>query len=139
MASNSGSGSILSPPTCPPAQAQSEHDYLLDQMRRASTDRERRMMLEKVQAEEQRIKKKAMYDDLLDSFKYGTDNYAYPTIAETQTLGQAIRQKIEEHKQMIAALEWFAAHISLDDPKDNTFVGRVVLEGLNALNERHRR
>lgn len=95
-------------------------------------------MMEQMQVEVEQRKKKQMYDNLLDAFKYSADEpWGRPVPTEEPSLGQAIRDKIAEHKRMIAALEWFAAHISLDDPKDNALVGRVVLEGLRALNERN--
>ena len=57
---------------------------------------------------------------------------------EAKTLGDVIRQKIEDHKKMIATLEWFAAHVSLDNPEASTLVTRVVLEGLQAIEQRDR-
>lgn len=99
-----------------------------------------RDMLDKMAIEKEREVKKRMYDNLLDAFKFGADDpWIKPLPVEQPTLGQSIREKIDEHKRMIAALEWFAAHVSLDDPKDNALVGRVVLEGLRALSEKNGR
>ena len=62
-----------------------------------------------------------------------------PTLgSEAKTLGDVIRQKIDDHKKMIATLEWFAAHVSLDNPEASTLVTRVVLEGLQAIEQRDR-
>lgn len=57
---------------------------------------------------------------------------------ESKSLGDVIRQKIDDHKKMIATLEWFAAHVSLDNPEASTLVTRVVLEGLQAIEQRDR-
>jgi hypothetical protein len=99
-----------------------------------------REMIEKLAAERERANKKQMYDHLLDAFKYSAfEPWNTPVQPlETMALGDAIRAKIGEHKRMIEALEWFAAHVSLDNPNDNALVGRIVLEGLRALTDKHR-
>jgi hypothetical protein len=97
-------------------------------------------IIKKMSEEKERQVKRQMYDHLLDAFKYQAfEPWNTPTLPlETMALGDAIRAKIEEHRRMIAALEWFAAHVSLDNPNDNALVGRIVLEGLRALTERNR-
>lgn len=56
------------------------------------------------------------------------------SIGSLETLKQIIDRKIAEHKKMIATLEWFSAHVKLDDPEtDQLLVGRIIMSGLEAL------
>lgn len=75
--------------------------------------------------------KKELYRHLLDSWSMASPPDTIT--AEPRMLGEIIRSKIEGHKRMIATLEWFAAHVSLDNPEEAMLVGRVILEGLNAM------
>jgi hypothetical protein len=51
-----------------------------------------------------------------------------------EDLKTIIDRKIKEHEKMIATLQWFSAHIKLDDPNvDNLFVGRIIMAGMESL------
>lgn len=96
-----------------------------------------RRMKERMRAE---ALKSDMYRNLLDAWTQAPAHAGeMPTLdAEAKTLGEMIRRKIDEHKKMIATLEWFAAHVSLDNPEASTLVTRVVLEGLASIENRDR-
>ena len=72
-----------------------------------------------------------MMRNLIDAWHLGGDTHILR--ADTENLSSIIRDKIERHKQMIATLEWFGAHIALDKPESDVLVTRVVLEGLAAM------
>lgn len=79
---------------------------------------------------EQHVKNE-LYRHLIDSWSMASPPETIS--AEPRILGEVIRAKIEEHKKMVATLEWFASHLSLDKPEESMLVGRVILEGLNAM------
>lgn len=103
--------------------------------------------MEKMQYERERLKRMQseamrndMYRSLLDAWHQAPAHLGeMPTLdTEAKTLGEVIRRKIDDHKKMIATLEWFAAHVSLDNPEASTLVTRVVLEGLASIENRER-
>jgi hypothetical protein len=79
---------------------------------------------------EQHVKNE-LYRHLIDSWSMASP--PQEITADARMLGDVIRAKIEEHKKMIATLEWFASHLSLDKPEESILVGRVILEGLNSM------
>lgn len=96
-----------------------------------------RMMKDRMKAE---AMKSDMYRRLVDAWAFAPAHLGeMPTLDnEAKTLGEIIRRKIDEHKKMIATLEWFAAHVSLDNPEASTLVTRIVLEGLASIENRER-
>lgn len=96
-----------------------------------------RMAIEQMMKEQEMRKikeqhmKTELYRHLIDSWSMASPPEVIT--AEVNHIGNVIRQKIEEHKKMIATLEWFASHLSLDKPEESMLVGRVILEGLNSM------
>lgn len=75
-------------------------------------------------------------DGLLDAM-----SHTFATQAEAAVLHDLkslLTSKIEHHQRMIKTLEWFSAHVKLDDPEgDDLLVGKVIVAGLEALYERN--
>jgi hypothetical protein len=86
--------------------------------------------LQERKMKEQHVKNE-LYRHLIDSWSMASP--PQEITADARMLGDVIRAKIEEHKKMIATLEWFASHLSLDKPEESILVGRVILEGLNSM------
>jgi hypothetical protein len=94
-----------------------------------------REAMEKMAAQKAQAVKDQMYRQLLDSWSDSPPDVVM--VDHKQTVGDVIREKIAEHKRMIESLEWFASHLSLDDPGSTSPVGRIILEGLNARRSRN--
>jgi hypothetical protein len=111
------------------------HEVLREPMNSIERQRAEQMIRDK----EITIRDKKVHDkldDLLDGFSVISET-DYRTMAGT--LGEVLRSKIEHHKHIIKTLEWFAAHVGIDNPEDeNLLVSRVILEGLNTLTTKRR-
>jgi hypothetical protein len=92
-------------------------------------------MVEKMRREQEyhrmHHERNQMMRSLIDAWHLGGDTHILR--ADAENLSGIIRDKIERHKQMIATLEWFGAHIALDKPEGDVLVTRVVLEGLASM------
>lgn len=83
---------------------------------------------------ENEAKKQAQYArDLLDAIEVSTHLPRMPKPPIPKAIGEVITQRIEEHKRMIRTLEWFGAHLALDEPGGDLLVSRVIFEGLEAI------
>lgn len=102
-----------------------------DQFKYSYNEREmlNRMMEEKVKASEiERL------TQMVNAMNMNVASGMDASVRSLETLKQVIDRKIEEHKKMISTLEWFSAHVKLDDPEaDQLLVGRIILSGLEAM------
>lgn len=79
----------------------------------------------------QQDKQKAELGHALDAFGYVTMDRFFND-GTVKSMKDMIRAKIEAHQKMIKSLEWFDAHLKLDEP-ENTLVGEIIWRGLNDM------
>lgn len=94
-----------------------------------------RMIEQAKQAEEAR--RYSQYEDLLKAM--GSTVYSPYRAApiDLNGLGAAIKDRIAYHEKMIATLQWFGAHVGIDNPETkDLMVAEVILAGLDALAKR---
>ncbi len=96
------------------------------------------MLQEKEQAQ-RNAAAQARLEAIVHAMEIQSSPYAAATLSPA-TLGEHIKRRIEEHQRMIKTLEWFGAHIGIDDPTpENLAVGEVIMAGLETLAARNKR
>jgi hypothetical protein len=96
-------------------------------------DNMRRIKIAEAERAEKSALERRRYQDMVMALEGHATASSIVNPMRVGTVKDIVKERIEHHQRMIKTLEWFGAHLGLDDPEMDTLVGRVIVEGLRVM------